>query len=182
MKLSIEKEKLSKPEKIIPIIIVIFLGLIVHGYYKNGFLELTASKLLALLSIVLFLQFFFQGLSISPYRLRINRLYNFTIWLFISVLLVGINYLFSYHSEIHGFDCKDLPKRLLHFPLTYFLYYQFMRIIHILYFNKEPILATRYLRDFFEEKIGRKISTGEFEFTTIYLFLGFVILIILFEI
>ena len=91
MKIIPEKEKLKKWEIVIPVMLIILIGLLINGYFANGHLTKIALQILLLISIALFLIFSFPSYFWKT-RLRINMLYNFIMWLIISMILAGVGF------------------------------------------------------------------------------------------
>ena len=96
-------------------------------------------------------------------------------WLIICLQLFLLFY-FMNDTSLAGLN----PKILI-VPLMAYLYYQVMRIVYIILYQKEPIMATAYWKEAFEEVEGRKITRAETGFTAFYMAFGFLALVIVYN-
>ena len=179
-KIALKKEKLKRSEIIIPVIAISLTILILNGYFNNKHLESFGNKILVSISLIILI-FTLLPTNILYFKgPRIFKFYNFFIWLFITLLLSFVGILFSYMESENGYRSSSISEYFLHFPLLSFLYYQLMRIVHILYFHKEPAYGTPYLKKTIEENIERKITNGELDFTFVYIIVEIILIFILY--
>lgn len=162
---------MKKPSKIelfhaIPLIIILLLTIIIPDYIPV--------KLYYFVCIVFISRFFLPVAFIFPtfYYVDFSKILNVIIWAFI----LGLIYYIDKISKIIVFEEQ---KTILAFIII-FCFFQIMRGIHF-YFNKEePILKNYHdkIGDFIKSR-DRKITKADSEFTTIYIILFMIVMVII---
>lgn len=162
---------MKKPTKIelfhaIPLIIILLLTIIIPDYIPV--------KLYYFVCIVFIARFSLTFVFIYPkfYYIDFSKILNVLIWSFI----LGLIYYIDKISKIIVFEEQETTLAFI----IIFCFFQIMRGIHF-YFNKEePILKNYHdkIGDFIKSR-DRKITKADSEFTTIYIILFMIVMVII---
>jgi hypothetical protein len=150
----------------IPLIIILLLTIIIPDYIPV--------KLYYFVCIVFFIRFTFPFIIIYHkfYYVDFSKILNILIWSFI----LGLIYYIDKSSKIILFDEQ---KTTLSFIII-FCFFQIMRGIHY-YFNKEEPIIKYYVDKIgdFNKSRNRKITKADSGYTTIYIILFMIIIVII---